>query len=345
MHWFGLVFRGLYAIVLVTLRRWFHGRKHPNWRWRTEVAAEILRNELGRHTHQPLPQVRSLIPNSPVHPRLHRRLSRRKSVCADRQVEIFTPNGWTEKGTTVLYLHGGGYVVCGPRTHRDLIARVAVATQARCIAPVYSLAPEAPCPQAVEEMVELVKALLRDGLDPARLVFAGDSAGGGLALSTMIRLRESGVTLPAAAILLSPWLDLTCTGESIDRNGHLDYLQRPILEHYSKAYLQDTPADHPLASPLHADLQGLPPLLLFPGDIEAFHSESLAFAERAQAADVELTLVIGEGMIHVWPAFASLIPEARSAFAEMARFLDTQRIARRSVHSELIDNRQGSVAA
>ncbi len=321
--WVRLIVLVSWLVVLVTVRRLVKGPRHPSWRWRVEISAELLRREISASVGRPMARLRAIIPSSPIHPLVLRKVIHRKRPLGGAAAEVIAPRSWSDERTTMLYLHGGGYVVCGPRTHRDLIARVALATGARCVAPVYRLAPEHPFPAAVDDAVAAYCALLAEGVRPERLIVGGDSAGGGLTLAMMLRLRDAGMPLPSRAVLLSPWVDLTCTGASIDANRGLDFLAREPLEFYAAAYLGDTPGTDPLASPLHAPLAGLPPLLLLTGSAESFHSEALALVDRAREAGVDVQVHVGDGMIHVWPAFASLFPEARAAFDVISAYVST----------------------
>ncbi len=307
--------------VKVTVRRLVAGRRHPEWGWRLELSAEILRHSITDSIGSPVRELRSAIPSAVVPPPVSRRLSRESAEVGGRPVEITTPKGWKPGDRTVLYLHGGGYVVCGPRTHREIIGRFADATKARCVAPVYRMAPEAPYPAAVDDAISVYRALLEHDVDPARLLLAGDSAGGGLCVATMLRLKAEDRPLPSGAVLLSPWLDLTMTGESVDKNEHLDYLQRAPVEHYRDLYLAGADRTDPFASPLHGDPTGLPPIRLLIGTVEIFHSEALAFVDKAKAAGVDITLHEGEGMIHVWPAFATVFPQGKAAYSAIGEWV------------------------
>jgi acetyl esterase/lipase len=231
------------------------------------------------------------------------------------------PEHWGPNGPTLLYLHGGGYGVGSPGTHRDLVGRLASQSQVRCVSLDYRLAPEHPFPAAVDDAVSAYRALIDEGVSPAHLTMGGDSAGGGLTLATLQRLRDSGDPLPAAILLLSPWVDLTCQGESILDNADRCYLSRAVLNTFASHYHQDLDPECPLISPLYADLRGFPPMLILTGDAEALYSENLALAARAREHGVDVTLHVGEGMVHVWPALTTFLAEGRPAMTAMADFL------------------------
>jgi len=225
-------------------------------------------------------------------------------------------------GATLLYLHGGGYVLGSINTHRRLVADIARASGARALAIDYRLAPEHPFPAAIEDATAAYRWLLAQGVAPERIVVAGDSAGGGLTASTLLALRDAGDPLPAAAVLISPWLDLTCTCDSMTTKAAAD----PIIEHdplkrWGDAYLGGADARTPLASPLFAELAGLPPLLIHVGTAETLLDDSLRFAERALAAGVGVTLEAWDGMIHVWHAFAFMLPEGQQAIDRIGAYM------------------------
>lgn len=225
-------------------------------------------------------------------------------------------------GRTVLYLHGGGYVMGSVNTHRDLIGRISRAAQARVLALNYRLAPEHPFPAAVDDAVAGYRYLLQSGVKPARMAVAGDSAGGGLTLATLVALRDSGLALPAAAVCLSPWVDLEGRGESMKTRAHVD----PIASAdgtrlLAQAYLAGKDPRTPLAAPLYADLKGLPPLLIQVGDHETLLDDSTRVAQRAQAANIKVTLEVWPEMIHVWQMFASFLPEGQEAIDGIGKFI------------------------
>jgi acetyl esterase/lipase len=232
-----------------------------------------------------------------------------------------------EEGNTLLYLHGGGYAICGPDTHRGLVARLAGAAKAKALLLDYRLAPEHPFPAAVEDAYAAYKWLLAEGVDPSRLTIAGDSAGGGLTLALLMKLRDAGEPLPAGAALLSPWTDLAMSGLSHITHGKLDpmlSLQATLTA--ARHYLQGTSPTEPLASPLYGSFERLPPLLIHVGANEILLDDSRRVAEKALAADVNVELRIWPGLPHVFQAFPQL-PEARTSMAELGAFLNARAIA------------------
>ena len=222
----------------------------------------------------------------------------------------------------VLYLHGGGYVTGSLRTHRDLMGRISRAAQARVLGLDYRLAPEHPFPAAVDDALAGYRFLLGQGLSPKRIVIAGDSAGGGLALATLVAARDGSLALPAAAVCLSPWTDLEGTGESMKTRMHLDPIGSPEgIRLLAQFYLAGNDPRTPLAAPLHANLKGFPPLLIQVGDHEVLLDDSTRLADRARAAGVQVKLEIWPEMIHVWQLFASFLPEGQQAIAGIGKFI------------------------
>lgn len=224
-------------------------------------------------------------------------------------------------GRVVLYLHGGGYVIGSPRSHRHLAAAIAIASAASALLLEYRLAPEHPYPAAVDDATAAYRWLLDGGIAPEHVVIAGDSAGGGLTVATLLALRDAKLPLPAGSVCISPWVDLTCSGESYRTRADVDpIVERASVAEMAKAYLGSTPARSPLASPLFADLRGLPPLLIHVGDAEVLLDDAVQLAERAKAAGVETTLEVRERMIHVWHWFLPMLDEAQSAVEAIGRF-------------------------
>lgn len=222
----------------------------------------------------------------------------------------------------VLYLHGGGYVIGSIATHRDLCARISRASGARVLALDYRLAPEAPFPAAIEDATKAYRWLLRTGARPEGTVIAGDSAGGGLTLATLVALRDAGDPLPAAAVCLSPWVDLEGTGDSMTSKADADpIVARDPLKQMAQAYLGDADPRSPLASPLYADLRGLPPLLIQVGTSETLLDDSIRVADRARQAGVQVTLEPWDDMIHAWQIFAPMLPEGQQAIDRIGAFI------------------------
>jgi acetyl esterase/lipase len=222
---------------------------------------------------------------------------------------------------TVVYLHGGGYAIGSHQSHRGLIGHLSAATGARVLAPDYRLAPEHPFPAAVDDAVAVVRSVL-SATEPSRVALGGDSAGGGLTLATLVALRDHGDPMPACAFALSPWTDLANSGTSMTTRAENDPLITLEGTQFGAShYLGGASAREPLASPLYADLAGLPPLLIQVGDAEVLLDDAVRFADRADAAGVDVTLDVWAEMIHVWQFFAGQVPEADEALGKLAAFV------------------------
>ena len=232
---------------------------------------------------------------------------------------------------TLLYLHGGGYFACSPQTHRPITGGFA-RRGFEVFAPDYRLAPENPFPAAIEDAVAAYRGLLASGVPAASLTIGGDSAGGGLALATLLSLRDAGDPMPAAAVLFSPWTDLAGTGETLRTNTKRDAMfHGEGMERAVAPYLAGADPRNPLASPLYADLHGLPPLLIHAGTYEVLLDDSRRLAERAHAAGTETVLQTWPVVPHVWQLFG--MPESAQSMDAAAAFLkaklggDAERLA------------------
>lgn len=248
-------------------------------------------------------------------------------VKVERVSAPVTPAEWlrppsAEPGRVVLYLHGGGYVIGSPRSHRHLAAAIASAAGTSALLLDYRLAPEHPYPAALDDATAAYRWLLDQAITPERIVIAGDSAGGGLTVATLLALREARVPLPAGGVCISPWVDLTCGGASYATKADADpIVRRAGVEQMAQAYLGATPPRTPLASPLFADLRGLPPLLIHVGSDEVLLDDAVQLAERARAAGVDASIEVYPRMIHVWHWFLPMLDEAQTAVDAIGRFV------------------------
>jgi acetyl esterase/lipase len=225
-------------------------------------------------------------------------------------------------GRTLLYFHGGAYVAGSPTGYRALWSRVASAAGVRGVAPAYRLAPEHPFPAAVDDAVAAYRALLEEGVEPGGLAVAGDSAGGGLAMALLLAARDQGLPLPSSLTLLSPWVDLTCTGASMETRAAADPSLTPAgLRQRAGDYLAGQDAGHPLASPLRADLRGLPPMLIHVGTAEVLLDDAIRLAARGAECDVRASLEIWPSLVHVFAAFSFALGEGREAISHCGSFI------------------------
>ncbi len=258
-------------------------------------------------------------------------LSQKFAASASVQTEAVEVNGvsaeWVsaagvEAECRILYLHGGGYAIGSSATHRGLAERLSRAASARVLVIDYRLAPEHPFPAAVEDATTVYRWLLASGETPGKIAVAGDSAGGGLTVATLVALRDAGDALPAAGVCLSPWVDMEGIGESMSTRSGLDpMVQKEGLLGMAAWYLNGADPRTPLAAPLYADLQGLPPLLIQVGTSETLYDDSTRLADRAKAAGVDVTLEPWDKMIHVWQLFAAMLPEGQKAIDRMGEFV------------------------
>ncbi|MFE1953691.1 alpha/beta hydrolase [Streptomyces sp. NPDC059524] len=245
----------------------------------------------------------------------------RRTVLGGRPALELEPAGAADRGR-LLYLHGGGYVIGSPDTHTGLVGELAARTGLRATSVDYRLAPEHPFPAAVDDGLAAYRDLLATGTDPRELVVAGDSAGGGLSIATLLAAREAGLPQPAAVVVFSPWVDLTLSGASMRTKQDADPIfTEADVRAYADLYIGDGDRSHPLASPVFADLSGLPPLLVQVGANEVLLDDSVRLAARAGAADVEATLEIGAGLPHVYQTEHGRLDEADAALDRAARFL------------------------
>ena len=228
----------------------------------------------------------------------------------------------TRSDRAFLYLHGGGYFIGSCQSHRGLVSHIAAACHARALLPEYRLAPEHTFPAGLLDARAAYRFLLAQGYPPHRIVVGGDSSGGGLTLALLLTLRDEGMQMPAGAVLLSAWTDLLGTGDSIRTRAKQDPWLRPAgIELMANRYRGGTPTDHPLVSPLYADMHGLPPLLIHAGNDEILLDDSIRLADKATAAGVDATLTVWDGLWHAFHAFYPWVPEARQAHREIGEWV------------------------
>ena len=230
----------------------------------------------------------------------------------------------SDPSRVLLFLHGGGYCSGSIRSHRGMVAEAGRAARVRTLALGYRLAPENPFPAALDDALAAIAFLAGQGVAADRIAIGGDSAGGGLSLAVMTRLREAAKPLPACAWLVSPWVDLEMTGASIDAKATVDPLiHREYLQELAANYLHGQNPRNPLVSPLHADLAGLPPMLIQVGSAETLLDDAVRIAGRLGAADVATSLEIWPHMIHAWHLWSARLTSGRQALASAGAFIGT----------------------
>jgi len=322
----GLLWAVLQAVVRQVFHRLSHGPLVPSWAWYVELRVVGLRAFLvasargdGRARRRTLEQ--QLDPPLP------------RSLRQIMQIEPGTvggiPGEWVKRDharegdPTILYLHGGGYLAGSPATHRRFISRLTWVTRATSFAPHYRLAPEHKFPAAVEDAEAVYVGLLERGVDPDRLIVAGDSAGGGLTCALLQRLRADGHPQPAGAVLFSPYTDLEHTAPSIEQNAATDYLPLgPVMA--NTFYLGEADPKHPEASPMYGDYTGVAPMLVCAGGREMIHDDATRLVEKARADGADVTLLVEEDMFHVWPALLPNHEATRRALTAVAEFVQAR---------------------
>lgn len=242
--------------------------------------------------------------------------------------EMQIPEG-AASDAVILYFHGGGYVGGSIASHRNLTGNLALASKCQLLSVEYRLAPENPHPAAVEDALNSYKWLLSEGYDPKKIAISGDSAGGGLAIAAQLKIRDEGLPLPVASAPISPWIDMGLSGDTMSSRQSRDPLIRlDLIREFKSQFLGPiNNSNDPYASPLQADLSGLPPMLIHVGDDEMLLSDSERLAEKASAAGVSVTLEVWPEMIHVWHTFVGLFPEAQDGINRIAEFF--------SIHLEI----------
>lgn len=244
-----------------------------------------------------------------------------EAVDADGIAAEWVTHPKARRNGVLVLLHGGGYHAGNCVTHRELASRLSAATGLRVLVPDYRLAPENPFPAGLQDCLAAYGFALKQA-DPAKIAVVGDSAGGGMAVAMMLALRDAGAPKPACAVLLSPWTDILCRGESYETNRQSDpSITKELLVEAGQDYYANSDPDHPLISPIKADLTGLSPLLIHAGSIEAMVDDSTVFADRAKAAGVDVTLDVWPDMWHVWHGWANTVPEAQKALDKVGAFI------------------------
>ena len=297
--------------------------RRPGLRLRTWMGRSLARR-LGRNAFRPdlsHDVARVQIDKSVERLAFARGVSVTRSELAGLSALSFKPEGRTRGD--LLYLHGGGYVIGSAKSHGPFVSQLVASWRLNAVSPNYRLAPEHPCPAAIEDALAAFRALRQDQEGP--LILAGDSAGGGLALATVIALRDCGETLPDAIILFSPWTDLSLSGASVRERAEIEPMLTPEgLANAARMYRGALPADDPRVSPLFAELCGLPPVFIQAGEDEILLDDTLRLHARLEAAGVEATAEVWRGVWHDFQMFQPIVPEASAAIKTSAKWLGAQ---------------------
>jgi monoterpene epsilon-lactone hydrolase len=312
-----LVARSALVAIATLVRRAARGPLRPGWSARTELTAALMRHTVLRSKRKGIAWLRDAQGALPV------RVAHAADVvfqpvrvaglpglaCAPRA-------GAAER--TLLYLHGGGYVIGSAASYRDLLARLALHGRARVVAVDYRLAPEHPFPAQQDDALAAARALLAE-TGPARLALGGDSAGGALCVATLCALRDAGEPLPAAALLFCPWTEPFAEGGSMERNADADFGDRELLVSWVRA--TGGPASDPRLTLTGAKLEGLPPLLVQLGGAELLYDQVQRFAAQARSAEVDVVLEEYPEMFHDFQLQANVLPEGAAALESAASFM------------------------
>lgn len=295
------------------------GPKRPGWSFRYEAISELLRSQFGGAGMNSVATFRKQMDAAG---RLEDKRNRAdfSEVSVDGMSGVWVSPRWREAKNVVLYLHGGGYIAGSTMSHRGVMASVAVFGGVRVLGVDYRLTPDHPCPAAVEDALKAYRWLL-ERYEASEIVVAGDSAGGGLTAALLLALKEEGITMPAGAVLLSPWTDLRTSAFEGKEDRGFDYIQPHNLDDTAGAYGDELGREHPFVSPVLADLSGLPSLLVLTGGLEFLVEDNAAFVTAARAAGVDVQHHVEPDELHVYPAFFDLSPGAAAGLGHIASFL------------------------
>ena len=269
------------------------------------------------------PMMRSWAEGITSHTPLAPRVTVSRSSFGPHQGDLILPEGG-DPSRLIIYYHGGGFFLFSASTYRVTTTNLARASGSAVFAPDYRLAPENPAPAAHDDAFGVYQAALKQGYAAHRIAFAGDSAGGNLALATVVRARDAGLPLPSAVVLFSPWLDFAEQGASYRTVTDDPILPPPVLDGFKFAYLGDGDRTSPKVTPFDADFRGLPPTLVHVGSWERLHDDAVTVVNRLRAAGVAAELKVFDGMTHGWQLFAPMLDEGMASIEESARFIQTR---------------------
>jgi acetyl esterase/lipase len=308
------------AAVATLVRRLVRGPRRPGWTLRTELAQSVMRAVLMRSKRRGVAWLRAAQAALPANLPLAGGVSFEPVTLGGVPCAWCAPRG-RSPSRTLVYFHGGGYVIGSVEGYRDLLARLALGADARVLGVDYRLAPEHPFPAQQADCLAAARAVLASGVDPARLALAGDSAGGALTVATLTALRDAGEARVAAAALICPWTEPNASGGSLDAHAAFDFGDRELLAGWGRAALGAADPADPRFTVANAKLAGLPPLLVQVGSVELLYDQVLRFVERARAAGVETRLEVLPEAFHDVHLQAALLPEGAAAVEAVARFL------------------------
>jgi len=307
-------------VARTLLRRAARGPLRPGWPVRTELAQSVMRALLMRSKRRGIPWLRAAQASLTMGVPFEREVEVEPALLGGVPCVWHTPRG-RPRERTIVYFHGGGFVIGSVAGHRDLLARLALGADARVLGVGYRLAPEHPFPAAQADCLAATRAVLATGVDPRRVAVAGDSAGGALVVSTLCALRDAGGPRVAAAALICPWTEPFASGGSMEAHAAFDFGDRELLAGWAEATLGPGAANDPRFTVANADLAGLPPLLVQVGSVELLYDQVLRFAERARKTGVDVSLEVLPEAFHDVHLQAALLPEGAAAIQAVADYL------------------------
>jgi acetyl esterase/lipase len=308
------------AELATAWRRLARGPTRPGWSWRVELAATAMRAVMLRSKRKGVHWLRSATEDLPTPAPALRRVQVQEVDAGGVPARWFVPPGSDDR-RAIVYFHGGGFVMGGFSTHGETMARLATLAGVRVLGVDYRRAPEHRFPTAHDDCLAATRFAIARAGGAARVALAGDSAGGNLAVGTLLALRDAGEPLPAAAALLCPWVDPLWSGGSMDANADADFGDYELLVGWAHDYLGSQPKRDPRVFPVDANLAGLPPLFVQVGGAELLHDQVLAFVERARAAGADVRCDVAPAMFHDWQLQAALLPEGERSMHDLGVWL------------------------
>lgn len=313
----------LWTALATLVARLTRGPGRPGWTFAYEAMARALKRHNAWLATQTPQRRRVLWEEQTLRSPVERQLRYERASLGGVPAEWMVPRDAPPSAPVLFYLHGGSFIFGSARTHRDVISRFALACGARAVAVEYRLAPEHPCPAAVEDALAAYRALLASGVAPSQVVVAGESAGAALALALAQAARDAGEPLPAGLALLCPWVDLSARGGSLVENARYDWGEPEDFEDWERFYLGGGSLDakDPRASPGLGEVRGLPPVLMRVGGAEMLLDQAQALAAKLLAAGVPLDAKVVPDMVHAWFFIPALVPQARETERELGEFV------------------------
>ena len=313
------LFNLYWSLIYVSIRRLVKGPRLPKWNWMFEVSTHFAKMQSmiafdmpnisdGREYEDALVMASAAVAQTNIEP-----------VTTPIKGHWFTPKAGAQD-VTMLYLHGGGYAFYS-KAHENLIALVTLAAKSKTFALDYRLIPEHPFPAQLEDALAAYRWLLETGIKPERLVVCGDSAGGNLTLALLLALRDSKSPLPALGICIAPWTDVGNSGDSLKGNEPYDWVEKRMTLQWAEWFCKNESPEHPIVSPIYADLRGLPPIYIQAGDAEILYDMIRDFAEKAQLKGANVKLDVWKNMNHDFQAFSGIIPESDEALQRIGQVI------------------------